>query len=93
MSADQVAAALERLGQQIADLAEDGKRRVYSTRGAAEYCGMLYGTFRNRIAAGTGPVQHKDGDSNAFFEADLDAWNESRLHTVAREPATIGVAA
>lgn len=76
--------ALRRLEQQIAQLAESSKLRLYSTKGAADYCGMNYGTFRNRVAAGTGPVQHKDGDSNAFFESDLDAWNESRLRPVAR---------
>lgn len=75
---------LQRLEQQIAQLAESSKLRLYSTKGAAEYCGMNYGTFRNRVAAGTGPLQHKDGDSNAFFESDLDAWNESRLRPVAR---------
>lgn len=75
---------LDRIERQIAELAVSSKRRVYSTRGAADYCGMNYGTFRNRVAAGTGPVQHKEGDSNAFYESDLDAWNEARLHAVAR---------
>mgnify|MGYP001589586438 CR=1 FL=1 len=73
-----------RVDDRPVQLAVNTKRRVYSTRGAAEYCGMPYGTFRDRIAAGTGPTQHKDGDSNAFFEADLDAWNEARLSVVDR---------
>lgn len=75
---------LLRLERQITDLSAANKLRVYSTKGAADYCGMNYGTFRNRVAAGTGPTQHKDGDSNAFFEADLDAWNEARLRPVVR---------
>lgn len=76
---------LDRIEKQIADIAMRSKLRIYSTRGAAEYCGMNYGTFRNRVAAGTGPMQHKDGDSNAFYESDLDAWNESRLRPVVRD--------
>lgn len=75
----------DRIEHQIAELAAASKRRVYSTKSAAAYCGMNYGTFRNRVAARTGPRQHKDGDSNAFYEADLDAWNEARLQPVDRE--------
>ena len=78
---------LLRLEQQIADLAVSNKLRLYSTKEAAAYCGMNYGTFRNRVAAGTGPAQHTDGDSNAFYEGDLDAWNESRLRPVVRAEA------
>lgn len=85
MSTIEVAELLDRIERQLVGIAEGSKRRVYSTRAAADYCGMNYGTFRNRVAAGTGPVQHKDGDSNAFYESDLDAWNEARLHAVARE--------
>jgi len=75
---------LHRIEQQIAELATARKRRVHSTKSAAEYCGMNYGTFRNRAASGTGPLQHKDGDSNGFYESDLDAWNEARLLPVPR---------
>lgn len=85
LEAREVEDLLERIERRIAELSTGAKRRVYSTRGAADYCGMNYGTFRNRVAAGTGPVQHKEGDSNAFYESDLDAWNEARLHNVARE--------
>ncbi|MBE7952860.1 hypothetical protein ILP86_00850 [Microbacterium sp. R1] len=80
---------LLRLERKIEDLSAGHKLRVYSTRGAAEYCGMNYGTFRNRVAAGTGPTQHKDGDSNAFYESDLDAWNESRLRPVGRDAEAV----
>jgi predicted DNA-binding transcriptional regulator AlpA len=73
---------LDRIEHLLEHLASSGKQRVYSTRAAADYCGMSYGTFRNRLAAKTGPAQHKDGDSNGFFEADLDAWNETRLRPI-----------
>lgn len=73
---------LIQIEQRVADIAAQSKLRLYSTRAAAEYCGMNYGTFRNRLAAGTGPRQNKEGDSNAFYEADLDAWNRARLTPV-----------
>lgn len=73
---------LDRIEHLLEHLVSSGKQRVYSTRAAADYCGMSYGTFRNRLAAKTGPAQHKDGDSNGFFEADLDAWNETRLQPI-----------
>lgn len=80
----EVGVLFDRIEQQIAGLAASSKLRIYSTKGAADYCGMNYGTFRNRVASGTGPTQHKDGDSNAFYESDLDAWNEARLRPVVR---------
>ncbi|MDR2294726.1 MAG: hypothetical protein LBE05_05930 [Microbacterium sp.] len=46
---------------------------------------MAYQTFRNRLAAKTGPLMHKDGASNAFYEDDLDAWNQARLKPVLSE--------
>ncbi|MCB8043681.1 hypothetical protein ABTZ44_07470 [Microbacterium oxydans] len=80
---------LAQIEQWLVEAARQAKRRVYSTRAAADYCGMNYGTFRNRVAAGTGPTQHKDGDSNAFYESDLDAWNESRLRPVGRDAEAV----
>lgn len=52
---------------------------LLTTKQAAAYCGMALQTFYNHLSAGEGPKQYKQGRRNAFYEADLDAWNKSRL--------------
>ena len=52
---------------------------VLTTKQAAAYCGMSVQTLYNRITEGTGPARYKHGRRNAFYETDLDAWNDSRL--------------
>lgn len=59
--------------------------RVYTTKGAAEYCGLAEQTLRNLLHVGQGPKAYKQGRLNAFFEADLDAWIESRISDPAEE--------
>lgn len=52
---------------------------VLTSKAAAEYCGMGVQTLYNLISAGEGPRYYKQGRRNAFYTADLDAWNEARL--------------
>jgi predicted DNA-binding transcriptional regulator AlpA len=55
---------------------------VLTTRGAADYCGLAFQTFRNLLAAGLGPRRYKQGRLNAFLRADLDDWLTRRLRVV-----------
>lgn len=54
--------------------------RLYTTEAAASYCGLAGApSLYNLISQGKGPRMHKQGRRNAFYESDLDEWNESRL--------------
>ncbi|MGM1017988.1 MAG: helix-turn-helix transcriptional regulator [Actinomycetota bacterium] len=52
---------------------------VLTSKQAAIYCGMSVQTLYNLISQGAGPKHYKQGRRNAFYEADLDDWNKSRL--------------
>lgn len=54
-------------------------RPVLTTKTAAAYCGMSAQSLYNLISEGNGPVHYKHGRRNAFYESDLDAWNDARL--------------
>lgn len=57
---------------------------VLTTRQAAAYCGLASAqSLYNLISQGVGPRYYKQGRRNAFYEADLDEWNKSRLIEVA----------
>ena len=62
---------------------------VLTSRQAAAYCGMSVRTLYNLISLNRGPVQHKQGSSNAFFEKDLDEWMKGRLVKVQRKSEEI----
>jgi predicted DNA-binding transcriptional regulator AlpA len=40
---------------------------------------MAVQTLYNLISQGAGPKHYKQGKRNAFYTADLDAWNQARL--------------
>jgi predicted DNA-binding transcriptional regulator AlpA len=40
---------------------------------------MAVQTLYNLISQGKGPKHYKQGKRNAFYTADLDAWNQARL--------------
>jgi predicted DNA-binding transcriptional regulator AlpA len=52
---------------------------VLTSKAAADYCGMAVQTLYNLISQGNGPKHYKQGKRNAFYTADLDAWNQARL--------------
>jgi predicted DNA-binding transcriptional regulator AlpA len=52
---------------------------VLTSKAAADYCGMAVQTLYNLISQGAGPKHYKQGKRNAFYTADLDAWNQARL--------------
>lgn len=52
---------------------------VLTSKQAAAYCGMSAQTLYNLISRGEGPAHYKQGRRNAFYEADLDVWNQARL--------------
>jgi predicted DNA-binding transcriptional regulator AlpA len=52
---------------------------VLTSKAAADYCGMAVQTLYNLISQGKGPKHYKQGKRNAFYTADLDAWNKARL--------------
>jgi predicted DNA-binding transcriptional regulator AlpA len=52
---------------------------VLTSKAAADYCGMAVQTLYNLISQGKGPKHYKQGKRNAFYTADLDAWNQARL--------------
>jgi predicted DNA-binding transcriptional regulator AlpA len=60
---------------------------VLTSKAAAEYCGMAVQTLYNLISRGAGPKHYKQGKRNAFYAADLDAWNQARLVLVPAEEA------
>lgn len=59
--------------------------RVFTSRQAADYCGMAVQTLYNHLSAGTGPKRFKPQGSrqNHFYQSDLDDWNRVRLEEVA----------
>lgn len=52
---------------------------VFTSKAAADYCGVATQTLYNLISRGEGPKHFKQGSRNAFFQADLDQWNAERL--------------
>jgi predicted DNA-binding transcriptional regulator AlpA len=52
---------------------------ILTSKAAADYCGMAVQTLYNLISQGKGPKHYKQGKRNAFYTADLDAWNQARL--------------
>jgi predicted DNA-binding transcriptional regulator AlpA len=52
---------------------------ILTSKAAADYCGMAVQTLYNLISQGKGPKHYKQGKRNAFYTADLDAWNKARL--------------
>ncbi|MCW4458155.1 helix-turn-helix domain-containing protein [Microbacterium sp. MPKO10] len=57
---------------------------VFTTKRAAEYCGLAEQTLRNLLHDGHGPVRYKQGRKNAFFASDLDKWLEGRIAPLER---------
>lgn len=56
---------------------------------AAAYCGFTSKqTLYNLIGQGKGPIHYRNGRRLAFYEADLDAWNRSRLIPVDKQVAS-----
>jgi predicted DNA-binding transcriptional regulator AlpA len=61
---------------------------VLTSKAAADYCGMAVQTLYNLISQGKGPKHYKQGKRNAFYTADLDAWNHARLVLVPADDDT-----
>jgi predicted DNA-binding transcriptional regulator AlpA len=61
---------------------------VLTSKAAADYCGMAVQTLYNLISQGKGPKHYKQGKRNAFYTADLDAWNKARLVLVPADDDT-----
>jgi predicted DNA-binding transcriptional regulator AlpA len=61
---------------------------VLTSKAAADYCGMAVQTLYNLISQGKGPKHYKQGKRNAFYTADLDAWNQARLILVPADDDT-----
>ncbi|GAA1250668.1 hypothetical protein GCM10009588_31860 [Microbacterium phyllosphaerae] len=63
---------------------------VYTTKQAAAYCGLSSAqSLYNLISEGEGPTYFKQGRRNAFYEADLDEWNRSRLVPAPASPGSV----
>lgn len=76
-------AGVEAIARRVFHEERESKRRpVLTTKTAAEYCGMSAQSLYNLISEGNGPVHYKHGRRNAFYESDLDAWNDARLTEV-----------